>query len=94
MRVEKIPWRRARQPAPGFLPGESYGQRSLRAAVHGSAKSWTPLKGLSAHPRGRGVPPVLAAAPLFRAVARSRRVEGSALRAGGDAGTRAGHPGE
>ena len=40
-----------------FLPGESYGQRSLRAAVHGSAKSRTPLKGLSAHPRGRGSRP-------------------------------------
>ena len=25
----KIPWRRAQQPTPGFLPGESYGQRSL-----------------------------------------------------------------
>ena len=25
----KIPWRRARQPAPVFLPGESHGQRSL-----------------------------------------------------------------
>ena len=27
--VGKIPWRRAWQPSPGFLPGESYGQRSL-----------------------------------------------------------------
>ena len=27
--VEKIPWRRAWQPTPLFLPGESYGQRSL-----------------------------------------------------------------
>ena len=25
----KIPWRRAGQPTPGFLPGESHGQRSL-----------------------------------------------------------------
>ena len=25
----KIPWRRRRQPAPVFLPGESHGQRSL-----------------------------------------------------------------
>ena len=25
----KIPWRRAWQPTPTFLPGESYGQRSL-----------------------------------------------------------------
>ena len=27
--VGKIPWRRAWQPTPGFLPGESLGQRSL-----------------------------------------------------------------
>ena len=27
--VGKIPWRRAWQPTPGFLPGEPHGQRSL-----------------------------------------------------------------
>ena len=27
--IEKIPWRRAWQPIPVFLPGESHGQRSL-----------------------------------------------------------------
>ena len=27
--VLKIPWRRKWQPTPGFLPGKSYGQRSL-----------------------------------------------------------------
>ena len=27
--VGKIPWRRAWQPTPEFLPGESHGQRSL-----------------------------------------------------------------
>ena len=27
--VEKIPWKRACQPTPMFLPGESLGQRSL-----------------------------------------------------------------
>ena len=27
--IRKIPWRRARQPTPVFLPGESHGQRSL-----------------------------------------------------------------
>ena len=27
--VGKIPWRRARQPTPVFVPGESHGQRSL-----------------------------------------------------------------
>ena len=50
--VGKIPWR-AWLPASVFFPGGSHGQRSLRAAVHGSAKSQTSLKGLSAHPRGR-----------------------------------------
>ena len=28
-RFEKIPWRRERQPAPVFLPGEFQGQKSL-----------------------------------------------------------------
>ena len=27
--VKKIPWRRAWQPTPVFLPGESHGERSL-----------------------------------------------------------------
>ena len=27
--VEKLPWRRTRQPAPVFLPGKFHGQRSL-----------------------------------------------------------------
>ena len=27
--VRKIPWRKARHPTPGFLPGKSHGQRSL-----------------------------------------------------------------
>jgi len=27
--VGKIPWRRAWQPSPAFLPGESHGQRSM-----------------------------------------------------------------
>jgi len=27
--LERFPWRRAWQPTPVFLPGESYGQRSL-----------------------------------------------------------------
>ena len=39
----KIPWRRARQPTPVFLPGESRGQRSLGATVHGVAKRRTGL---------------------------------------------------
>ena len=27
--VRNIPWRKARHPTPGFLPGKSHGQRSL-----------------------------------------------------------------
>ena len=27
--VRKLPWRRAQQPTPVFLPGESHGQKSL-----------------------------------------------------------------
>ena len=27
--IQKLPWRRAWQPTPVFLPGESHGQRSL-----------------------------------------------------------------
>ena len=37
--VGKIPWRRAWQPTPVFLPGESHGQRSLEAVVHAVAES-------------------------------------------------------
>ena len=33
-------WRRKWQPTPVFLPGETHGQRSLAATVHGVAKSW------------------------------------------------------
>ena len=44
----KIPWRRAWQPTPGFLPGESHGQRSYWwATVHRVANSWRWLKRLS-----------------------------------------------
>ena len=51
--VRKIPWRRNWQLSPVFLPGESHGQRNLEATVHSVAKSWTGLKPLSAHTRGR-----------------------------------------
>ena len=43
----KIPWRRAWQPTPVFLPGESHGQRSLEATAHGVAKSQKQLKWMS-----------------------------------------------
>ena len=38
------PWRRAWQPTPVFLPGESHGQRSLAATVHGIKKNQTWLE--------------------------------------------------
>ena len=44
--VGQIPWRRAWQPTPVFLPGESHGQRSL---VHRVAQSLTGLKRISTH---------------------------------------------
>ena len=37
--VGKIPWRWKWQPTPVLLPGESHGQRSLEATVHGVTKS-------------------------------------------------------
>ena len=36
--IRKIPWRRAWQPTPVFLPGESYGQRSLPGYSIGSQR--------------------------------------------------------
>ena len=41
--VGKIPWRRAWQPTPVFLPGEFHGQGSWRTTVHGVTKSQTRL---------------------------------------------------
>ena len=37
----KIPRKRKWQPTPGFLPGESHGQRSLVGCSRVVAKSWT-----------------------------------------------------
>ena len=45
--VGKIPWRRAWQPTPVFLPGESHGQGSWQATVHRISKSQIQLKWLS-----------------------------------------------
>jgi len=40
--VSGKPWKRAWQPAPVFLPGESYGQRNLVGyIVHRVTKIWT-----------------------------------------------------
>ena len=45
--VRKIPWKRACQPTPGFVSGESHGQRSLEGSSTGSqSRTW--LKRLSA----------------------------------------------
>ena len=41
--VRKIPWRRAWQPTPVFLPGKSHGQRSLAGYSNGITKSRTQL---------------------------------------------------
>ena len=42
--VGKIPWRRAQQPTPVFLPGYSVDRGTWRATVHSVAKSRTRLK--------------------------------------------------
>ena len=44
--VRKIPWRREWQLTQAFLPGESHGQRSWQATVHGVANSQAGLKRL------------------------------------------------
>ena len=45
----KDPLEKGMATTPVFLLGESHGQRSLAAAVHGVAKSWTRLKLLSTY---------------------------------------------
>ena len=57
--VSKIPWRRAWQPTPVFLPGESHGQRSLARYNPWVAKSQTWLKILSTLPPMMGMAPNL-----------------------------------
>ena len=42
--VRKSPWRRAWQPIPVFLPGESHGQRSLAGYIYRVTKSRTRLQ--------------------------------------------------
>ena len=61
--VGKMPWRREWQPTTVFVPGESYGQKSLvgyssctdtgawRATAHGVAESGTQLKRLCTQAR-------------------------------------------
>ena len=45
--IGKIPWRRARQPTPGFLPGESHGQRSLAGCSPWSCKELDTTEGVT-----------------------------------------------
>ena len=47
--VGKIPWRRAQQPTPVFLPGESHGRGAWWAAVHRVTCSRTLMKQFSMH---------------------------------------------
>ena len=42
--IENISWRRARQPTPGFLPGESMDRGAWQATIHRVAQSQTQLK--------------------------------------------------
>ena len=54
--VGKIPWKRAWQSTPVFLPGESRGQRSLvYYIVHGVKKSGTRLREISTQAHRSGV---------------------------------------
>ena len=75
--VGKIPWRRAWQPTPVFLPEESRGQRSLWATQtwpffdpqtlcdQRVTKSWAWLKWLSTH---TGIMPLIVIAWRFKAL--------------------------
>jgi len=47
--VGKIPWRRAWQPTPVFLPGEAHGQRSLTGHSPWGPKSQTRLSNEAQH---------------------------------------------
>ena len=47
----KDPWRKAWQPTPVFLPGESHGQRSLVGYSPQVTKMWARMKLLSTHVR-------------------------------------------
>ena len=69
------PWRRAYQPTPVSLPGESHGQRSWQATVHGVAKVGN---NLAIKPS----PPVSAPALLFPSHTPLMQRRPSALRIG------------
>ena len=71
--VGKISWRRAQQPTPVFLPGESHRQRSLAGYSPWGRKSRTRLSALS-HPRDPATyttktkHPPMTLAPLFQSL--------------------------
>ena len=44
--VQKIPWRRAWQSSPKFLPEESHGQRILPEESHGRGAWWAIVHGV------------------------------------------------
>ena len=48
----KIPWRRAWQPTPVFLPGESHGERSLAGYSPWGCKELDMIKATSMHAKG------------------------------------------
>ena len=54
--VEKISWRRAWQPTPEFLPGESHGQRSLAGYNPWGCKESDTTEWLRIAGEGAGVP--------------------------------------
>ena len=56
--VGKIPWRRAWQPTPAFLPGESHGQRSLAGYLPQGCKESDTTEAIEqcVHAHEQGVP--------------------------------------
>ena len=47
--IRKIPWKKAWQPTPVFLPGKFNGQRSLAGCSPWGCKEWDTTKQLSTH---------------------------------------------
>ena len=70
--VRRIPWRRAWQPTPVFLPGESHGQRSLAATVRGVAQSRTGLSASATRLRGSYILASLCASREAKSISRVR----------------------
>ena len=66
--VGKIPWRRAQQATPVFLPGEYNGRGAWWATVHRVTKSRTQLKWLSTLTSGMCIIGFYGALPLFKII--------------------------